>query len=305
MGTKGFGTAPGWVVVGLVACGGDPSKDSSDCNDLAPELCDDGDEGGGSGTTDDTGDGGGSGAEDGTGSGSGSDEPGTIDGDANVLIIDLGCDVHWNLSGTQCDGCSLEWDVALRSTESSTCSFGADWDGRFELTGGAVYFDGLYWGDADAADGNLEFATRGYVYGTAYTYVYTGSATYTVSGGGADGGDGTDGGGTGSGDVGDLHGVAGVWIVETECDVVWTMSGEQCPGCDLGWDTDLELSDAGSCPFGTDTSGTFEVVAGAAYFRGDYWGAAAYGGGSVAWASAGYIYGAGGYTYYYAGSAAY
>jgi hypothetical protein len=129
----------------------------------------------------------------------------------------------------------------------------------------------------------------------------------TVACNGKDSGTGTPAttGGTGGGEVGPIAGSAGVFIVEAGCDIVWDMSGDQCAGCDLGWDISLGLTDAGSCSFGDNTSGKFEVSAGAAYFEGDYWGAAAAGGGAVSWATVGYVYGAGGYTYFYSGSAAY
>jgi hypothetical protein len=105
--------------------------------------------------------------------------------------------------------------------------------------------------------------------------------------------------------VGDISGKAGVLIVEANCDVAWDMTGTQCDGCELGWDATLTLNDEGSCEFGEDTTGVFEVLAGAAYWKGSYWGAATSGGNSVNWATAGYVYGAGGYTYVYSGSASY
>ena len=107
------------------------------------------------------------------------------------------------------------------------------------------------------------------------------------------------------GDVGDFSGVAAVLIMEAGCDIVWDLSGSASNGLDLRWDMDLDLSGSSSCDFGSDTAGTFEVRAGAAYFNSDYWGAAAYSDGSVAWATAGYVYGAGGYTYVYSGSGTY
>lgn len=105
--------------------------------------------------------------------------------------------------------------------------------------------------------------------------------------------------------VGDFSGIGGVMIVEAGCELVWDLAGRQCSGCDLGWDVSLEVSPSSSCDFGTDTSGVLEIGGGAAYFNGDYWGAATARDGAVSWATAGYIYGAGGYTYAYAGSGLY
>lgn len=107
--------------------------------------------------------------------------------------------------------------------------------------------------------------------------------------------------------VGNLSGTAGVSIAELGCDVVWDISGPQCDGCDLGWDASLSVlpEPETTCGFGDDTSGVFEVVAGAAYFQGDYWGAATAAGGTVEWNTVGYVYGAGGYSYSYSGAASY
>lgn len=131
-----------------------------------------------------------------------------------------------------------------------------------------------------------------------------GSGNTNGGGEGGDPGPSDEGGGTG-GSVGDIDGMAGVYIVELGCQVVWNLVGPPCAGCDLGWDVDLLWSETSTCPFGDDTSGTFEVTAGAAYWSGGYWGRATTGGGAVSWATAGYIYGGGGYTYQYAGSANY
>jgi hypothetical protein len=116
---------------------------------------------------------------------------------------------------------------------------------------------------------------------------------------------GTTGGTTGGSTVGAFAGNGGVLIVEAGCDVIWDMSGSATNGMDLSWAMDLTLTDAGSCDFGDNNSGTFTVEGGGAYWDGDYWGAATSGGGNVAWATAGYVYGAGGYTYVYNGSGSY
>ena len=105
--------------------------------------------------------------------------------------------------------------------------------------------------------------------------------------------------------VGDITATGGVLIVEAGCEVIWDISGSQCSGCDLGWDASLALSDSTSCDFGDNTSGTLEVSGGALYFGGDYWAAATTGGNAISWATAGYVYGAGGGTYVYAGSGTY
>lgn len=106
-------------------------------------------------------------------------------------------------------------------------------------------------------------------------------------------------------EVGSITGSAGVYIVEAGCDLVWDISGDQCSGCDLGWDIAMDLTSLGSCSFGNNTSGTLEIYGGAAYFSGDYWGVASAGGRSVTWATVGYVYGVGGYTYYYSGAGSY
>jgi hypothetical protein len=116
---------------------------------------------------------------------------------------------------------------------------------------------------------------------------------------------GTTGGTTGSSTVGAFSGTGGVLIVEAGCDIVWDFSGPATNGMDLMWDVDGVLSSAGSCDFGEDASRTLAVTGGAVYFGDDYWGAATNGGGSLSWATAGYVYGAGGYTYVYSGNGSY
>jgi len=107
-------------------------------------------------------------------------------------------------------------------------------------------------------------------------------------------------------DLRDIHGTAGVYIVDLDCTIIWEMSGpHSCSTCDLMWDVSLTATDTSTCSFATDTAGTFQVTSGAAYFNGDYWAAAAAAGNAVAWETIGYVYGAAGYAYVYAGSAAY
>jgi len=271
------------VAVGSVGCKEEKASDSAGCHPLAPELCDrdwgdpvsEGDAGS---------------------SGAGVHE---IDGYAGVAIVELGCDLIWEMSGEQCSGCDLAWDVELENRYDGSCSFGADVDGRLETNSGAVYFNGDYWGASRYGDGHLEWQTAGYVYGTGgYTYAYFGEATLSGSGSTGGGSGGTD-------DLGDLEGTAGVLIAELGCVVIWDMAGDQCPGCDLGWDVDLDYdASASDCGFGGDGSGRFEVEGGGAYFNGDYWGAASSGGGSISWNTVGYMYGAA-YAYVYAGMATY
>ena len=106
-------------------------------------------------------------------------------------------------------------------------------------------------------------------------------------------------------DVGAIVGTAGVLIVEEDCDIIWGMDGPPCAGCELGWDVDLMITSAGSCSFGSSVSGRFVVEYGAAYWSDAYWGEAVTGGGTLSWMTAGYVYGAGGYSYLYAGAAVY
>jgi|GEM_PF-4138238 len=105
--------------------------------------------------------------------------------------------------------------------------------------------------------------------------------------------------------VGPITGTAGVYVQETDCDVIWDMSGSQCDGCGLGWSVVLAPSADSTCDFGQRASGWFELKDGAAYFKEDYWGAAVYGEGSATWETVGYIYGAYDYSYAYSGSATY
>jgi len=123
----------------------------------------------------------------------------------------------------------------------------------------------------------------------------TGTATTTGEGEGEGEGEG----------VGAISGTAGVLIAELGCSVIWDMSGDATNGADLLWDVDLAKNDgATTCSFGDNTSGSLEVAGGAAYFNGDYWGAAASGGGAVSWGTVGYVYGAA-YSYVYSGSGTY
>ena len=101
--------------------------------------------------------------------------------------------------------------------------------------------------------------------------------------------------------IGDIRGTAGVYIAEAGCSIIWDHAGYSSNGYDLSWEVSATVSTASSCSFGSDTYNSLQVSAGSVYFGADYWGAASYGGGSLSWATAGYVYGAGGYTYYYSG----
>ena len=98
-----------------------------------------------------------------------------------------------------------------------------------------------------------------------------------------------------------INGLAAVYIQEFSCAIAWDISGAPVSGYDLMWEVDGTVSASTDCLFGEDISNTLEVTAGAVYFGVDYWGAASYGGGTLDWTTAGYVYGAGGYTYYYYG----
>ena len=90
--------------------------------------------------------------------------------------------------------------------------------------------------------------------------------------------------------VGSIDGLAAV-ISGSGCIHVWTMRGDQCPGCGLAWDVELSYMDATCDPL-EDRFGTFEMVYGAVYFNGTYWGNVdRYGGGYIYWRSPGYGYG--------------
>ena len=63
---------------------------------------------------------------------------------------------------------SFHWSWVVASTE-----------GTFELESRAAYFNSDYWGTASYADGNIDFATRGYIPGAGgYSYYYFGVAYY-------------------------------------------------------------------------------------------------------------------------------
>jgi hypothetical protein len=101
--------------------------------------------------------------------------------------------------------------------------------------------------------------------------------------------------------TGSLSGTFGL-LIQDACTIVWAMDGE--PSGDLRWDTDLSLTSS-ECDGIGDTSGSFELTAGSAYFSNNYIGAATYGAGAATWSTNGYITGVGGGSYYYVGSAAY
>ena len=110
----------------------------------------------------------------------------------------------------------------------------------------------------------------------------------------------------------EVWGEAEAYLVEADCRVVWSMEGTACQGCNLAWDVELTALSEGVCPFERGTRGRFEVKNDAAYFDGDYWGAAEvdpYWGWStpgfdyVAWETEGYVYGDSGHAYHYSGRA--
>lgn len=168
------------VGIGLLsACGKETTSDSATCR-LAPELCGESDDAGGTGS-----DAGGTGSDvggsDAGGSGSGGSEvdAGRIEGAAAVFILDLDCDVIWDLVGDACGGCDLAWDIDLLVRDATTCPFGFDTAGRFELMRGSAYWEGNYWAAASYTGGSVVWESAGYVYGGGgYTYIYAGAADY-------------------------------------------------------------------------------------------------------------------------------
>ena len=104
----------------------------------------------------------------------------------------------------------------------------------------------------------------------------------------------------GTGDI--TAGTYGLYI-ESTCGIIWDMTGAATG--DLAWSVNLTVNAATDCSGAADTSGSFEVASGSAYFDNGYVGAATYGGGALAWATNGYVTGGGGGSYYYAGSASY
>ena len=89
--------------------------------------------------------------------------------------------------------------------------------------------------------------------------------------------------------VGPIDGLAAV-VSGEGCFHIWTMRGDQCPGCGLAWDVELSYMDATCDPL-EDRFGTFEVLYEAVYFNGEYWGTLGrYGGGYIYWRSPGYGY---------------
>ena len=106
--------------------------------------------------------------------------------------------------------------------------------------------------------------------------------------------------GEGTGDI--TSGSYGLYI-ESTCGIIWDMAGSATG--DLAWSVNLTVNAATDCSGAADTSGSFEVASGSAYFDNGYVGTATYGGGALAWATSGYVTGGGGGSYYYAGSAMY
>jgi len=105
-------------------------------------------------------------------------------------------------------------------------------------------------------------------------------------------------------EVGPFSGTAVIEIIAADCDITWDVAGPQCAGCDLGWDVDL-IPTGGSCGADPNAEGRLEYFGGAVYFDDSYWGYGVTGGGTLRWYSLGYVYGAGGYDYYYRGSGSY
>jgi hypothetical protein len=114
------------------------------------------------------------------------------------------------------------------------------------------------------------------------------------------GDDGSTGGDDATGDI--TSGTYGLYI-ESTCGIIWDMTGSATG--DLAWSVSLAVNAATDCSGAADTTGSFEVASGSAYFDNGYVGTATYGGGAVAWATSGYVTGGGGGSYYYAGSAMY
>ena len=90
-----------------------------------------------------------------------------------------------------------------------------------------------------------------------------------------------------------IAGIGEVELVVSDCTVMSTLTGEQCPGCDLAWTITLRPIDA-SCTPPEARVGTFSLAYGSAYFNDAYWGAATYSGGFVSWHSNRYTSGASG-----------
>ena len=239
---------------------------------------------------------------------SGDPEPvGTrVVGSGGVYVYELGCDVVWDVRGDQCPGCDLAWDVDLEVSDRGSCSFGNDYSGELEVTRGAVYIDGDYWGAAAYADGQLAWETSGFVYGGGgYTYGYFGALQYGLP---VD----TD---VEPADLytpfepldppepGVVDGYAAIWVRNLGCRLAWTFDGEQCPGCDLAWEVEFAVQeDFSTCGPYDLPGGRLEVWNNATYFEGAYWGYAndTYVG-YVRWEMDGYVYGTGGYAYRYYG----
>ena len=116
-------------------------------------------------------------------------------------------------------------------------------------------------------------------------------------------GAGTTGGTTGPGGTGDITAGSYGLYIESTCGIIWDMAGAATG--DLAWSVNLTVNAATDCSGAADTSGSFEVASGSAYFNNGYVGTATYAGGALAWATNGYITGGGGGSYYYAGQATY
>jgi hypothetical protein len=110
-------------------------------------------------------------------------------------------------------------------------------------------------------------------------------------------------GGEGEGEgeqTGDIYaGYYGLYI-EEYCGLVWDMTGYATG--DLVWTVSLFLNSISTCEGASDTTGSFELARGNAYFDGSYVGSASYGGGWAVWSTSGYIVGGAGGSYYYSGN---
>lgn len=105
-------------------------------------------------------------------------------------------------------------------------------------------------------------------------------------------------------EVGPFSGTGEIDIIAADCNIIWDISGPQCAGCDLGWDVALTPS-GGTCSADPNAEGRLQYADGSVYFDDFYWGYGVTGGGTLRWYSLGYVYGAGGYDYYYSGSGSY
>jgi hypothetical protein len=102
---------------------------------------------------------------------------------------------------------------------------------------------------------------------------------------------------------GTIAGSYGIFVERT-CTIVWSISGYQLYEGELAWAVEL-LDPTTDCSDVGETWGELSVFEGAASFERNYIGQASYAGGALSWSTRGYIPGAGGGNYYYAGASAY